>query len=121
MSMPTIILYHGTTATSAEHLMRHGWTPNAWRMGSHCGQPRYLYLTNFPENALWYAQEKDDQEVLTVEVPLTSLKVDPEDGIHETVDEELSKPTGLPGSVVLIHSIPPSAFSRYSFTKNLSI
>lgn len=105
-------LYHGTTDESAKALTERGWEPNKWWPGGQCGQRRYLYLTNFPENASWYAEEKGSSAVVAVrDVPLGHLAVDPEDGTKDTVEEELSNPHGLPGSVVLTKPLPASHFS----------
>ena len=105
------VLYHGTCQENAERIVREGWTPNSGALGGNAGQTRYLYLSNVPENALWFAQEKGCDIVITVtNVPTSYLRVDPEDGIADTVEDELNNPNGLPGSVVLFRSLGPEHF-----------
>ena len=84
--MDTVTLYHGTTVESAARLIAEGWRPHSGDVGGQCGQPRFLYLTNHPENALWFAQEKGGDAVVAVDVPLAFLAVDPEDGMEDTVE-----------------------------------
>jgi len=94
-------LYHGTCADSASILIKSGWKPRSGFSGGNVGQPNYLYLTNMKENARWFAEEKGCSTVLLVKnVPLSFLKVDPEDGIADTVEQELNNKFGLPGYVV---------------------
>lgn len=103
-----MILYHGTTRESAEILMKNGWKPDSWTQGNHCGQTKFLYLTNEPENALWYSQEKGECIVLDVIVDIEDLKVDPEDGICDLLEDELKLDVG---NVVLTKSLMASNFS----------
>lgn len=105
-----IVLYHGTSVGSAESLLKHGWTPNSGFTGGNGGQTRYLYLTNEPENARWFANEKGEDTVLKVLVPISSLIVDPEDGIEDTVLEELNHKVGY---VSLFKPLGAEAFSIY--------
>lgn len=108
-------LYHGTSSGSAEMLRKDGWSPHSSEQGSHCGRPQYLYLTNDPVNAAWYAGEKDRKgKVLQVRVHRDHLKVDPDDGVHDTVHDELN--SGIPGSVVA--HVPLRA---HQFTRQFSI
>ena len=107
-------LYHGTSAQSADAIVAEGWQPNSGLQGGNVGQGRYLYLTNVPENALWFAEQKGDNTVLEVLVEESELIVDPEDGVHDTVQEELSAANGLPGSVALKVSDPSDRFSLFS-------
>lgn len=107
-----LTLYHGTTEESAAALLGAGWVPGSGPLGGNCGQRRFLYLTNDPENALWYAQEKGGEVVLEVTVPRDALRVDPEDGAFDTVEEELARSHGLPGCVVATSPLLSSAFIR---------
>jgi hypothetical protein len=107
-----MILYHGTSRRSADRLIESGWFPNSWGSGGQCGDPRYLYLTNHPEFADSYAMEKEEGVVIEVEVPDDCLRVDPDDGVYDTVAEELSMKNGIPGSVVATRPLPATAF-RY--------
>ena len=106
-------LYHGTTEDSAARLLAEGWAPNSGSIGGNCGQRRYLYLTNGAENALWFAEQKGGDVVLEVRVPADTLRIDPEDGIKDTVEEELNLSHGLPGNVVLTKRLDASAFARF--------
>lgn len=118
MTQKTITLYHGTTADSAELLMQNGWQPNSFASGSQCGQSRYLYLTTQPEDALWFANEKGAETVLEIkDVPYSMLKVDPEDGTGDTIEEEVGSPYGMPGKVVLTKAIDASAFELFEVPK----
>lgn len=74
------------------------------------GNLKYLYLTNNPSNALWFAQEKGCNTILELKVLKSQLRVDPEDGIGDTVDEELERKVG---NVVSYKEIPSSSFSIY--------
>lgn len=110
----TITLYHGTTPESAEFLVQNGWQPNRFATGSQCGQSRYLYLTTHPDDALWFANEKGSDTVLELkDIPYSMLKVDPEDGIGETIEEEIGSPHGLPGKLVLTQTVEASFFELY--------
>jgi hypothetical protein len=90
-----------------------GWQPNQVSQGGNMGQTRYLYLTNGAENARWFANEKGCDFVLVVrDVPASFLRVDPEDGMADSVEEELGHPR-LPGNVVLTRPLGPEHFSLY--------
>lgn len=82
-------LYHGTSLENAKLFLENGWQPNKISKGANQGQTKYLYLTNEPLDALWFAQEKGESSILEVTVPINYLIVDPEDGVGESVDEEL--------------------------------
>jgi hypothetical protein len=111
-----ITLYHGTTKESAEVLLKRGWYPGSGFVGGNMGNPRFLYLTNIPENALWFAEEKGGDVVLEVSIEdPSSLKVDPEDGVGDTVEDELNNTYGLPGNVVA--TLPISA-DRFKVHEN---
>lgn len=104
-------LYHGTCSDA---LCKTGWTPNSGHVGGNRGQSRFLYLSSMPEDALWIAQQKGCDIVLVVhDVPEDSLIVDPEDGIADTVYDELHNEHGLPGKVALFKSLGPEHFSLY--------
>lgn len=107
-----ITLFHGTTDESAAALMKDGWKPRSGGVGGNMGQTKYLYLSTHYEDALWFAQEKGSDVVLSVEVDRDCLAVDPEDGVAEDLEGELALPYGLPGKLVATGPIPPEAFSR---------
>jgi hypothetical protein len=97
--MKYIKLYHGTSFENATKLAQHGWNPNYGFVGGNMGNPKYLYLTNFIENAQWFAEEQYDKPtIIEINIPIDKLKVDPEDGIGENVQDELniSKKQGTP-------------------------
>ena len=105
------VLYHGTTAEAAEILLREGWSPRSGPSGANCGQSQFLYLTNYAENALWFAAQKGASTVVAVSgLAWADLDVDPEDGIAATVQAELFHPMGLAGSVVLKRALGPEHF-----------
>lgn len=107
-----VTLYHGTCPESAEILLSKGWSPRTGHVGGNMGQSQYLYLTTDPEDALWFAQEKGCDTVVKVSgVPLSYLKVDPEDGVGDTVEDELNSKMGLPGKVVLYRPLESNHFS----------
>jgi hypothetical protein len=105
-------LYHGTSRESADSLLKNGWEPNKWAQGGQMGQRRYLYVTNTPDNAQWYADEKDNGTIVKLtNIPKEYLRVDPEDGVGKTVDDELNSSHGLPANLVLVKPLPASFFS----------
>ena len=111
--MTKVTLYHGTSDQSAQALEENGWRPHAWPTGPQCGNPGLLYLTTLPENALWYSHEHGSEAVLEVVVEIDDLMVDPEDGIRDSVDEELNPPWG-PGYLATRKEIPASSFRLLS-------
>jgi hypothetical protein len=104
-----ITLYHGTDRESGDRMLKSGWSPRAKGSSRNGGSARYLYLTNEPENASWYADRTDDGVVLTVRVPYRDLLVDPEDGVGD-VEDELTGP--VPGNLVVTAPLAASAFSE---------
>lgn len=109
-SADTITVYHGTCADSAASLCANGWAPNSGVAGGNQGQARYLYLTTGIEDAEWFANEKGCTTVLAVTVPVASLIVDPEDGVGDTLEDEINNSHGLPGKVALTRPVGPEAF-----------
>lgn len=106
-------LYHGTTPEYARLLLEQGFIPGTVSSGANGGQGRYLYLTSVEENALWFAEQKGEGVVLAIEdVREEELLVDPEDGVGESVAEELatSKRNGLPANFVLKQVVEASRF-----------
>jgi len=112
----TITLFHGTTTDSARLLEQNGWVPHSFPLGNHCGNPGLLYLTTTIENAMWYAQEKGDDAVVAVEIEVSALIVDPEDGIGDTVQEEFEKSSrsGMPANFATRRPIPAERFAIVS-------
>lgn len=107
-----ITLYHGTTIDRAESLIQKGWSPNNGIVGANLGNKKYLYVTNVVENALWFAEQNGGATVVKIDnVPISYLKVDPEDGTEETVEQELNKKYGLPAYLVLYKSLTFDHFS----------
>lgn len=111
----TITLYHGTTQESASALINEGWKPNSGSMGGNGGNPRLLYLTTEPENALWFAEQKGGASVLEVRVQLDDLVVDPEDGVGETVEEEfeIARRNGTPANFACRRALQAECFADY--------
>ena len=110
------VLFHGTTEDSAAALLANGWKPGSGPVGGNMGQPCYLYLSTEPEDALWFANEKGAGAVLKVVIPFDWLKVDPEDGISETVEDEMNSSHGVPGKLVAVSALGPERFEVYEFT-----
>ena len=81
-------MYHGTSSGSAQSLIKNGWKPNSGFVGGNFGNAKYLYLTNEPENAMWYANESGNDTVVKVsDVPIEFLRPDPEDEAGYTMTE----------------------------------
>lgn len=109
-SAETITVYHGTCAANAASLCENGWAPNSGAVGGNQGQARYLYLSTGVEDAEWFANEKGCTTVLAVTVPMAYLIVDPEDGIGDTLEDEINNHMGLPGKVALTRPVGPESF-----------
>ena len=106
-----VVLYHGTSKENEEELLKNGWEPNKRSSGSQQGNPNYLYLATTPENAEWYSSMKGNtMNVLEVSVPVNYLRVDPHDGIYNTVEEEIEKGTSL----ILTKPLNASHFNKYT-------
>lgn len=112
----TLKLYHGTSLRNANLLLKNGWQPNKVSRGANQGQTKYLYLTTEPLDALWFAEEKGESTILQIMVPIEYLIVDPEDGVGETIEEELkiSKRLKMPAKFALIKELEASNFDLYS-------
>lgn len=104
-----MILYHGTTEANAADLLRNGFSPADRRSGANDGRAGLLYLSTDPEDARWFSNQAGEDIVLQVEVDLDVLIVDPEDGIGETVQEEVSGQ--LPGKLGTRKVLPAAASS----------
>jgi len=95
--------------------VRDGLRGEAVASGANQGRRGHLYLSTDPFDALWFAEQKGEQTVLSVTIAMDDLIVDPEDGIGETVSEEFSQPRGLPGKFATKRPLSPAAFSLFSF------
>lgn len=93
-------------------MMVHGWAPERGRSGGNCGQPRYFYLTTHFDDAMWFANEKGDDAVLEVTVPISDLMVDPEDGVGSNVPDALAEAeiSGIPEKFVAIRRLAAESF-----------
>lgn len=91
--------------------MAGGWQPNKVASGGQCGRTDCIYVTNEPENARWYADQKENGVVLSIAVDVADLHVDPDDGIEDTVEEELAR---VVGNFVLRKDIPASAITLHA-------
>lgn len=76
MKYDALTLYHGTNEESALKILS-GWEPNSGQTGANFGQTRYLYCTTRIENALWFAEENSGSSVLSLNVSLSDIIVDP--------------------------------------------
>lgn len=111
LSGDSITLYHGTQPSHALQLISQGKHKKA-PMGANGGQSSLLYVTTHPENALWFASQSGSSEILEVKVPLNQLRTDPEDGVYDTVLEELQAAvrTGIPASLAVHGDLPAHCF-----------
>ena len=112
-SSDLITLYHGTCNVTP--FLEKGWTPGAGLVGGNAGQTKYLYCTTEYEDAMWFANEKGCDKVVKIsDVPMSSLIVDPEDGVYDTVEEELAmaKRTGGPAKLAITKPLSKEHFSE---------
>ena len=113
----TIDLYHGTCMDNAKLMVKNGWQPNKVSSGASQGQTRYLYVTNIPKNAEWFADQRGCNTVLLLkDVPISSLGVDPEDGSGKDAQDEIdgAKKFGLPAYLVVTKPLPSRNFKIHS-------
>ena len=88
---PCITLYHGTTKQNAVRLITNGWEVSNI-IGSNLGNPKYLYLTSEPEDAMWFANENSGDVILQViDIPISYLIPDPEDEAGFSMRELLDR------------------------------
>jgi hypothetical protein len=109
-----LTLYHGTCPGSAKSLVENGWQPFSGMQGANMGYQGYLYLTDDPDDARWFAEQKGCKTVVVVrDVPIEYLIVDPDDAVTENVQEEyeLSRTYKLPLKLALIKALPAEHFS----------
>lgn len=112
-----ITLYHGTRLENGLNLIENGWKPSEGRMGGNIGQPKYLYLTSEPENALWYSNENGGDVIIEINnIPIDYLRPDPEDEAGYTMSDllERMKRTKLPSNFVLIKPLTSEHFNFYN-------
>ena len=113
------ILYHGTCEENAIHLIKNGWEPRIPKsirasQTANMGQARYLYLSTGYEDALWFAEQRGCNTVIELHnVPIDYLIVDPEDGVSDTVEDELKGFRGMPGKVALTKPLSANHFRLY--------
>lgn len=113
----SITLYHGTSKESANEFLKNGWSPRKEGAGANFGNPKYLYLTSEPEDALWFAQEKGEDTIVKVSnIPLSYLKPDPEDEAGFTMKELLDriKNSNSPSKFALFQPLDSSHFQAFS-------
>ena len=93
----TLTMYHGTSAGNEKRLLENGWKPNMVSSGSEQGNPAYLYVSNTPEGAEWYASGKGNPESVLeiVNIPKSYLGIDPEEYISTDIDKELKQNTSF--------------------------
>lgn len=106
-----LVLFHGTTRSRADVLLAQGKRGRA-PAGANRGLASLLNATTHPDNALWFAQQSGDGVVLQVTVPAALVRLDPEDGAHDTVLNELQAAanSGLPASVAIEAELGADAF-----------
>lgn len=109
----TITLYHGTCVGNANNLIKNGWNPNLVSIGSNMGNPKYLYVSSSPEDALWFANQKGCDVVLEIEVTKDVIKPDPEDEDGFTLIELIDRmeKTKLPSKFIITKPISSDKIS----------
>ena len=110
----THTMYHGTSVENEKQLIENGFEPYGSCSGGQCGNPAYLYLTQSPESANWYACQKgNDGSVIEIKnIPKSYLGVDPEDGIY-VIDNDLDKELKSGGSFILKNKLDESHFDYW--------
>ncbi|WP_371436167.1 hypothetical protein [Polaromonas sp.] len=110
-----VLLFHGTTRENALQLLKVGCGGRA-PTGANQGSRSLLYVTTDPRNALWFSQQAGERVVLQVRVPAAQLVVDPEDGTHDSVEEELqtSMVTRVPGTLAVVGTLGQAAFAVHN-------
>lgn len=113
-------VYHGTTIDNAKNIVENGWRPFSGGVGANCGNNAYLYVTTEKENALWFAAQKGGDTIIEIEVGIDELYIDPEDGVGETVEEELffNNKNGFPSNFTLRKEVFKNRFEISDVFKN---
>jgi hypothetical protein len=112
----TITLYHGTCLYNGKNLINNGWKPIKKTYGANMGNPKFLYLTSEPEDALWFAEEKGCDTVIVVKnIPISFLRPDPEDEAGFTMVDLLDrmKHSSLPSKFILIKHLDSKHFEMF--------
>lgn len=118
LDVNTLDLYHGTCPENLDNLLKNGWLPRTTGVGGNMGQPKYLYVSSDPEDALWFSQEKGCNTVIKISnVPISYLKPDPEDESGFTMGELLFriKNSNSPSKFVITQPIEKKYFSIFRF------
>lgn len=114
------LLYHGTCLENAKSLMKNGFDPsNPWDPSANCGRPGLLYVTDVPDNALWFAENIGCHTVVEIRgISEKDLIVDPDDGRSESdkVEDELAyaKMHHMPAYLAIRSRVTPEKFSIYN-------
>ncbi len=119
----TLTLYHGTCPENANELINNGWKPSDGGMGANMGNPKHLYLSSEPEDALWFAQEKGCGTLVEIKnIPIEYLRPDPEDEAGYKMGELINriKTTQFPAKFILTQPLDSNHFGMYTKNENLS-
>jgi len=111
-----LTLYHGTCDENAKNLVENGWYPINTTFGGNMGNPKYLYLSSAPEDALWFAEEKGCNTIVQiVDIPIDYLRPDPEDEAGFTMKELLNRidTSKFPAKFILTIPLNNSHFKIY--------
>lgn len=109
-----LTLYHGTCSENAEKLVNSGWEPRVTGYGANMGNPKYLYLSNEPLDALWFANSRGcDSVVQLTDVPIELLSPDPEDEAGYSMQDLLNRSWG-PSKFILKGKLGSEYFKNYN-------
>ena len=99
-------VYHGTSKSSADNMVKVGWTPNKYGPTGNNGKSKYLYVSTMFDDALWFANEIGDSTVVKIKCYQNDLYPDPDDEGGFT-KEELLKRKELPAKFIIKIPIAP--------------
>lgn len=116
-------LYHGTTPASAKALSHEGWEPGSGERGCQYGKTSLLYVSNTPEQALWYSEQKSSREIVVISFRPKDVIVDPDDGCGEHFLEEYlaSLSYKTPGNFAIPSQIPASKIKHMHPEKTMTL
>lgn len=100
-----VLMYHGTSVENVREMAEKGFSPEGWRAGPNGGRRGMLYLTDDPVNAQWFADRTGEGCVISLSVRACDLVVDPEDGMSNSVVEEMTNGSG-PSYLATMTPIP---------------
>jgi len=110
----TLTLYHGTCEANGKNLIENGWKPLNNGYGGNMGNPKYLYLSSEPEDALWFAEEKGcNTVIMLLNIPIENLRPDPEDESGFSMSELINRIDKFPAKFILTIPLDKTYFKLY--------